>query len=662
MSNHLIYNNHMKKEQKTKNKEQSASWQTKFKITIYSISIVFLVVLTFNFSLLTFHLPAYAGTTPPTTTHTFAGTIGGNGWFVSTVDVTLRAQDLESGPAETTYWLNDEEPTTQTHTTSQNQILNPSFENGWLFGINNWDSAGPATFWRAFSNYKFGWRSAGIMATQSEFAYWHNRNYPVPAIPLQNYSVSAWVKTFDIAGLGAYFEVWTKGGSPAQDQLLATSEKITGINNWILLTVSFVMPEGASEVYVRLGATEEFSFDFVYWDGVSMYSGYTAITQFTVSANGDHILHYFSKDNNDNIESEQQANLKIDTRAPSNWGNFTYTPGGNNHSYYAAIEVTDPISGIDVSTTKYRWYTNHQDLGWSDWFPVNTTAVDGETSAVKLETPEIDFGDSATVFRVQFQTSDMAGNSSDSPIQTIEGPWLQVLNMDLYVGVGISMTASAPSGMKNSNSLVAAGGAISNFSTSTGWNIESYNHKLKGVTSLSSLISEYTTLKSQAAILPQGKLPTASGIYKYSGNYTIDHNTTPPGFEDGIHTSLIIIEGNLRAKSDFSLNENSAVVFLIEGNTEIEGKVEDIAGFFVTEGVFNTNIDNKQQKQLTLKGGVAALQGFVLGRDLGRTGTVKNSTDPAEKFIFQPQYLVNQGLSGLLAGKQIKYSWREIAP
>ncbi|MBM4401927.1 MAG: hypothetical protein FJ044_01660 [Candidatus Cloacimonetes bacterium] len=622
------------------------------------------------FAGLLFTPPAYAGTTPPTTTHTFTGTIGENGWFTSTVDVVLRAQDLESGPAETTYWLNDDTPTTQTHTTSQNQILNPSFENGWFLGINNWDSSGPADFWRSSSEHKFGWRSAAILATQPQFAYWHNRNYPVPVISLQNYSVSAWVKTFDIAGLGAYFEVWAKGASLAEDQLLATSEKLTGINDWTLLAVSFIMPEGFSKVYLKLGATEEFLFNFVYWDGVTMYGGYSAITQFTVSQNGNHTLHYYSKDNNGNTEVERQANLKIDTRAPSNWENFTYTPGRNSHSYYAAIEVTDPASGIDVSTAQYRWYTNHRDWGWSDWLPVNTVtkvsnglpATDGETSAVKLATPEIDFGDSATTFRVQFRVSDMAGNSSDSPIQTIEGPWLQLMDSDLCVNEDIFMTASAPAGMSNANSLIAAGGLVSNFTTSSGWKVENYSHELKGIASLSSLISEYAVLKSKSLSLPQGKLPTTSGIYKYPGNYTIDHNTTPPAFEDGVHTSIIIIEGNLRIKHNFSINENSAVVFLVEGDSEIEGKVENIAGFFMTAGVFNTNIDNKQQKQLTLLGGTAALEGFILGRDLGRTGTIKNSTHPAEKFIFQPKYLVNSELSSLLAGKQIKYSWREVAP
>lgn len=618
---------------------------------------------------LLFVVSAFAGTTPPTTTHTFAGTIGQNSWFVSTVDVTLRAQDLESGPAETTYWLNDDTPTTQTYTTSQNQILNPSFESGWFWGINNWDSSGPAVFWRGLE-YKFGWRSAAISASSTGFAYWHNRNYPVPAIPLQNYSVSAWVKTFDIAGLGAYFEVWTKGASSTDDQLLATSESVSGVNDWTLLTVSFVMPEGENEVYVKLGATEEFVFNLVYWDGVAMYGGYTALTEFTVSQNGNHTLHYYSLDNNGNTESEQQATLKIDTRAPSNWGNFTYTPGSNNHRYYAAIEVTDPTSGIKVSSAKYRFYSNHQDWGWSDWLPAlsvvkvsnGAPAVDGETSAVRIKTPEIEFGDSATIFRVQFQIADMAGNSSDSPIQTIEGPWLQILDTGLYVGNKISMTASAPPGLYNSNSLISAGDTISNFASSTNWKVESYNHALKGVTSLSSLISEYTTLKNQAVSLPQGKLPTASGIYKYSGNYTIDHNTTPPGFENGIHTSLIIIQGNLRIKQDFSINDGSAIVFLVEGNTEIEGKVEKIAGFFITQGIINTNIDNKQNKQLTVYGGATALQGFVLGRDLGRTGAVKNSTHPAEKFIFQPKYLVNSELSSLLAGKQVKYSWREVAP
>lgn len=617
-----------------------------------------------------FAIPTQAGSTPPLTSHTFSGTQGQNGWFVSTVDVELRVSDLESGPKQTTYWLGSDPSESKVYTSGSNLVLNPSFEAGsFEEGPDDWDAQGNALFWRSAAEQKLGSYSAALAAQDTNFSYWHNRENPIATVPLQSYSVSVWVKTYDISGLGAHFEVWSKGASWNEDELIAESDTISGSNDWTLLTTSFISPTGFNEVYLRLGAQEELLIGVTYWDGVSVYSGSEAETSFTVVQNGDHLLHYFSEDNNGNIESEKTAPLKIDTRAPSDWANFNYTQGGNNHSYLVNIEVKDVTAGADVSEAKYRYYTDHQDQGWSDWFVVQqvlrvsdgTPALDGETSAIRLETPEIDFGDSATIFSVQFQLSDLAGNSSDSSAQTVEGPWIKLERGDLYVGGNINMSASAPA-MDNSDALISVGGSINNFSTGTNWKATTYAHTREDTDQIGDLVDNFDDLKQTASSLPQQNLPTSSGLYRYVGDYTIDSQSMPAGFEDNVLSAVVIISGDLRVKISYSLQTQSAVVFMVEGDLEVEGAVEQMDGFFIVEEEINTNINNKLKRQLLVNGGMISLEGFVLGRNLGRTGAMNNTTDPSELFRYAPQYLLDDRLINLISGDNVDYTWREVEP
>ena len=616
--------------------------------------------------------------TPPVTTHSLSGVLGNNDWYTSTVDVTLRASDIDSGPKSTTYWLNASDPVTKTHTSGQNQIVNPSFENGWFFSINNWAHNSGAGFWQSWVFHKFGWRSAAIgnLLSGDKFFYWHNRGSFVPTAEGEHYSVSAWVKTFDIGGLGAWFEIWGRAAVGADDQLIAASGKVNGTVDWTLLEQSFTMPAGFEGVYVKLGMKDEGLAGLAYWDGVSLYGGYSALTSFTVVENGSHTLHYYSEDNAGNIESEKTAPLKIDTVPPHDWNNFTYLPGSNDHSYIASIEVIDETSGIDVSTATYRWYTDHQDWGWSceseeEWDPVASVtrvsdglaASDGETTEVELTTPEIDFGNSATVMRVQFRVGDMAGSSADSPVLTIEGAWLQLDGGFLYSQGEISMTAAAPAGKHNSNSLVLSGGQIIGFDTSTSWLDTSYAHNFSSAAGVSDILEAYDDLRSRASSLPDNKLPTSSGVYVFDGDYVIDHNSTPSGFEGNELAAVIFIDGDLLVKNGYSMDPSSAVLFVVEDDVGIAGAVEEIDGVFLCNGEFDTNYDNKLQKQLNLKGGIVALGGVILGRDLGRKGSPSNGESPAELVNLPESYFFNEEFVRLVESKtSAHYEWREVGP
>lgn len=648
--------------------------QKRLAVRVFIFSLLILInLILFSSPLFGPSFYALANSTPPTTVSSFSGTLGENNWYVSTVYVTLGVSDLESGPKSTTYWLDTNPPITNTYTSTDNAILNPSFENGDFFAgtINYWEKEGYGLLFQSIVFYKFDWRSAAIWANgDSGVSAWHNRSNAVSTVSGENYSFSVWLKTLDISGLGAWFEVWAKGSEPALDQLVISSSVVNGMNDWTLLSESFVMPAGFSSVYVKLKMKDEGLIGAAYWDGASLYTGSSAITEFTAVENGNHTLHFYSTDNQGNTEPEQQVSLKIDTVAPQDWQNFSYVQGGCSHCYFAYLDVKDVTSGIDVSSAQYRFYSNHQAWGWSAWFSVASVTVvstgapatDGETAFVKLATPEIDFGDNATVYRVQFAISDMAGNLSNSPIQTIEGPWIKVEMAELYAGAGIDMIASAPTGKTNSNSIVYCGDGITNFTSSDSRVFTGYTHAKVDVTSLEDLLSYWTELVSTASPLPENRLPTTSGLYKYEGNYTIDKNTLTSGFQSQALSTVIILQGNLRIKASFSMNPVSSAVFLVQGDVEVEGKVEDIFGVYLLVGKFYSNIDNKYENQLRVRGAVTSLGGFALGRDLGRTGKYDNGVDPAEKFTFPRHYFFDSKLAELINIKARRYQWGEIFP
>lgn len=662
-------------------------WKS-LKLKVQNSKFWYISIFCFLSFLFLFPIPLKAETTPPITTHEFSGTLGNNGWYTSTVDVTLRTKDLESGPKSTTYWLDSNSPTTINYSSSQNQILNPSFEESDRYGewpdywyaIRHWgnnDCEGcNVLFWQSAFPAKFGWRSAAVGILGAGQYYYHNRDRSVSVNGGEIYTISVWVKTLDIAGdSGAWLEVWSQGsGDWDTDQKIGETSKISGTNDWTLLTHQFTAPVESNQIYVRLVLEDSGFIGVAWWDGVNMFGGADFFTDFLVIQNGIHTLYYYSEDNEGNIESVNEVQLKLDTVGPERWEDFDISPGGNDHSYIGMIHAQDVTSGLDISETYYAYYTDHQDQGWdhngdgeTDWYPVESVkkipsgdpAPDGITEEVKITTPSIDFGDSATIMKFQLQAKDMAGNVSNSPVLTVAGAWMKSVNQGgVYVQSGINMSAQPVSGQYNNDTIVSIGNnTLVNFFTSTDQVVINYTNNKDGT--FLNLFSDYDKIIKGAVSLPGGKLPTTSGIYYYNGNYTMDQNSITAGFESAIQQSVILVNGNLTIKKSYSLAAESRVVFLVTGNIGVEGSVEYISGFFITEGVFNTNVDWSGKKSLQINGGISATQSILLGRDLGRKGNPNNTTTPAEVINFQPKYFFNNTLGSYLGGSQVKMNWQE---
>ncbi|KKP70373.1 hypothetical protein A2X44_01520 [candidate division CPR3 bacterium GWF2_35_18] len=656
----------------------------KSKYFYFIIPAIFIII----FVLIAQYRLVSAGTTAPVTTHEFSGTMGDNGWYTSTVDVTLRTSDLESGPKSTTYWLNSDSPTIVNYNTSQNQILNPSFEESdrhglWPFywyTIRHWEdndcSECSVLFWQSSIYSKFDWRSGAVGILGSGNYYYHNRDRSVNIVPGESYTVSVWVQTSELWGApGAWMEAWAKGsGDESTDLKIGETTKVTGNTNWTLLSHSFIAPFGYNQFYVKLVLEDSGFMGVAFWDGVSMYGGTNFFTSFLVVENGIHNLYYYSMDNNNNVENVKETQLKIDTIAPQGWADFAVEDGSSDHRFIGIIHVQDVTSGLDVSETYYAYYTNHQDEEWdhngdgeTDWYPVASVnripsgqaAPDGITEEVEIRTPEIDFGDSATIMKFQLQARDMAGNISNSPVLTIAGAWSKSVGQgDIYIKNGIEVSAMPPSGEYNADAIVSVGNSVLNlFTSSRDYYVKEYSHIYSGA--LLSFFPDYNGIVQSASSLPGGKLPEADGKYYYSGNYIIDQNSIAPGFVSGLIRSVIVIDGNLLIKKEFDINTDSKVVFLVTGDIQVEGLIEKISGFFFAGGNLNTNIDSKGKKQLTIKGGMIAANKIILGRDLGRKGTPTNMDTPAEIMQYESKYIFDDLMGTYLGGSQVRMIWVE---
>jgi hypothetical protein len=616
-----------------------------------------------------------ADNTDPVTSHSLSGTLGNNSWYRSNINVTLDVTDAESGPDTTTYWVDSGTPTVVDHPNQAlTQFQNFSFESGSFSNINNWYKGlgGLSVYYRSNTSPKEGNFTSAIafIGYSGSFFHWYNEPNAT-ALPVgENVEVSAWVRAVTGSGDQSYFEVWGQNSSGGGDQLLATSTAVLGFNwSWQKVTAQFTVPSGINYVYIKAGSTASPA-GIVYWDFAetrSVGSG-AAQVQFTYSQEGTHTLHYFSRDNAANVENSKTTTLKKDTVAPNPWQNFSNAKAGCNHCYDTSTEIRDTTSGVAVGTAEYRFYTEHNSQFWSAWQATSqvlragtgSAASNGELNFVELVTPEIDFGDSSTgPFRVQYRIYDMAGNLALSPVYEIASPWVKTLDGSIYVGGQISLPL-APSGEFHSNADVMSNQDILSFTTSANWVDENYDHAQYTAMAIEEYLPAYPQIKSKGAALPSGRLPTTDGIYIVNGDYTVGSSQVAGGYENADVSAVVVITGDLTISNNFSVIENNNIFFVVEGDLNVDQNVEEMAGFYLVAGQFDSDTSGRSTRSLTVDGSVVALGGYILPRDLGANGSENNLNTPAEMFVWQADMLVDKALAGYLNNESIKYTWQEI--
>jgi len=390
--------------------------------------------------------------TLPTTTHALAGTEAWNGWYNSSVTVTLTPADTISGVAGTYYNLDGTgwgagtvvvEGGTGTHTLEYYTVDlagNEQAPRGTVnFKIDRVDPASSITLAGPGAN---GWYvndvTVTLGGTDAESGF--NRSY----YNLDGGGWQTYAGPFVVAGHGSHWVEYyctdraNNAGTPLNQTIQidyydpATAAALTGtmgLNGWYVSPVTITLTptdnmSGVAGTYYKVDAGE-----------------WKTGTSKTVSNLGAHTLTYYSVDVAGNVEASGQLNFQIDDQAPSTNHALTGTMGGAGW-YTSAVQVTlsatDQAGGSGLAIVQYRvdggaWVTGSVAVVNTEGAHVveyNATDLAGNVEATNNVTFKLDLADPVTIdsitgvlgnagYYVSSVTVDLAAADSQSgPDQT----------------------------------------------------------------------------------------------------------------------------------------------------------------------------------------------------------------------------------------------------
>ncbi len=614
----------------------------------------FLFVLSLSLTLLLFLFvqPIFAtDTIAPITTLGIDPTsaTGSNGWYNQSVDLTINASDSDSGVAKISYTLDTKAKIDKTIESSVNLIDNPSFEEHHNLIPYYWDRAVYSSNIYVSSNYKVdGLYSLRFNSNIWPVNYLTNESYFITASSFQTYFFSLWLKT-NMIGIGTNYEIMAKVNGT--NQLIYRSPTYSNYPNFTFINKSFTTPSGTTAIFINLYSL---GWGNTYVDNLYMgqITSETSV-KFNVSEEGQHTIKYNATDQAGNIGSDITSNFKIDITSPSDWQNFTYSEVGNDHTLKLNVDISDIISGIDITSGFFQYYI--EDVGWGVYqnlnkctgtFLLNQWAVPTITyitnpSKAHILTPTVDFCNSNWLQdkKIRFKIKDIAGNEAISPEFSINSPWLYASEFDIASNYSIAFSSIA-----KIDNIAQSKNNITGVNSVSGITVKNYVNDTE--ISAQSLISQATF-----ETLPENKLPDKSGKYKFVGNMTLD-NKTLNGYDTKTICSVVAIDGSLTISKDYTLKDSSScLIFLITGNLNISSSVNSVEGFFILDGTFDSASANKT---LTIKGGVVAREIKLLRSLAGK----KNLTDPSEYFDYDLNLLFNA--SGLVSNTKESTFWYEL--
>ena len=171
---------------------------------------------------------------------------------------------------------------------------------------------------------------------------------------------------------------------------------------------------------------------------------------------------------------------------------------------------------------------------------------------------------------------------------------------------------------------------------------------------------------------------------KFGGPLTADYDhVIVPIPKPASRIKPYYVKGDMTMNTDWSIAEGETLIFLVDGNVNLNGKVTMtgngfvsfiasgnitvgsnvgvptssstpvLEGIYMANGTFATGTSQAGVERLVVKGSVIA-NSFLLQRDLGDT----NTTTAAELFLYNPGLLFRMPLDMM----DVPYYWQEVAP
>lgn len=268
----------------------------------------------------------------------------------------------------------------------------------------------------------------------------------------------------------------------------------------------------------------------------------------------------------------------------------------------------------------------------------------------------------------------------DSPIIVSSAPgWFQTHGGDVHTAGDVgSLIPDTATNMNFSMDLdlfpgvVSYAGTSANFDqgsvSSTGWLANTGFSLAK-----SSYDYYYSKLGEPTTENFDGSKPSASGTYFANGDRVVNSNWSVASGEK----IVVLVNGDLGIKGTITVASGGFLSFIVKGDVFVDGNLENgsspvMEGIYLVDGTMTTNCGGIEigqpsiscgstvasKKRFIGAGMFIAKNGYVLNRDLGDSGQVKNSTTPSELFIFRPDLVINTPVSLQISGM----SWLEVAP
>lgn len=445
-------------------------------------------------------------------------------------------------------------------------------------------------------------------------------------------------------------------GEPTSIAYISADSEL-GDNGWYTSAVSVTI-EGTSSDVTSL----------TYWLNAGQPSTATGdLTTQTFAQNGQNTLYYFATDSNGVRElTTNQISFKVDTVAPRNWRLFNATQNGNNHTFNFNISVDDAASGIANNNAQIQYSTDGGDsFGFNTpttscnnfsnngWITLSGQSFSNGANTAQLLTPTIDVCNSNwdVCKIIRFKVEDLAGNESEKKV-CLFGAWMQAVSGNIHSLGNISMNTTGAE--DNNDGIIFSEGSISNFTSVGGYRSTPYQNGGFEDLRFANLGAKYIPTSSA---LPSGRLPTQSGFYYINGNLSVTSTTIPSGFSSAKDfAAIILINGNLTINTNITTDNSSVIMFVLNGNVDVNRSVNNIDAIFISDGTFDTSYNGTSNNQLTMRGGIWTGGGIEFSRSLSNSA---NNTTPAEKIIFPSSIFLNQSLSNLLVGSN-RFVWREV--
>lgn len=608
--------------------------------------------------------------TPPSTTAILnpSSPDGNNDWYITPLQITLNATDLETGVKSINYKIDSGSWQTIDFSGTSNLVTNPSFETSGATttGTSGWEATvedPEGNYSKDATNSATGYASSS-MKIETTGGAWHgvnNLSTYSPTIAYDNMTSSVWLKSDSITGSATMkiYAVVPDGGGGYTYQYITEHAPLSGTNDWTLSTLDFnVNVAGAEGVYVDIGLVGPGS---LWVDAVSVSTSLNTIsTNFTVATDSaEHTVEYYSEDFAGNVEESRCIGstvncieFKLDQTPPGNWQNsgaVRQIGGGSSaeHELWVFTDVEDLTSGLSTNTDEYQYHTSTQDsfgyysnlLGcnstWNAdaWVALEDAVTSDGTTRATLRTQKTDFCDSNWKIckDVRFYAEDMAGNIRTKDL-CLNGPWVKVRGGG-HVRSNAYIDMVSESSEDNTDGLIEINGISVDFFTSDkDWEV--HNSPIPSAIDYDYLYTEITATKTE---ITDGEVVSATGVYEVNGDLTLGNQEIPNDYDSATFDQIVFVDGNLTLESNIEVGSDSTALFIVSGNVFIDESLDVVGVALIADGNIETayNLSEGSTTKTLNLSGIYIAEEIMLQRTL--QGTQNNDT-PSESFVFEPKY------------------------